>query len=70
MRAGATIGTTTLGHGRAVSVELAYEQRIVTADGVTLPEPEPSGLPNDIFQALTALPIEVRAAAFAMRGLS
>ena len=53
-----------------MSVDLAYEQRIVTADGVTLPEPEPSGLPNDIFQALTALPIEVRAAAFAMRGLS
>jgi len=70
MRAGATIGTTALGHGRAASVELAYEQRIVTADGVTLPEPEPSGLPDDIFQALTALPIEVRAAAFTMRGLS
>ena len=70
MRAGATIGTTALGHGRAASVELAYEQRIVTADGVTLPEPEPSGLPDDIFQALTALPIEVRAAAFTMRGQS
>ena len=70
MRAGATIGTTALGHGRAASVELAYEQRIVTADGVTLPEPAPSGLPNDVFQALTALPIEVRAAAFTMRGPS
>ena len=42
----------------------------MTADGVTLPEPAPSALPNDIFQALTALPIEVRAAAFTMRGQS
>ena len=68
MRAGATIGTTTLGHGRAASVGIKYEERIVTAEGVTLPS-EPSGLPDDIFEALTAPQIGAPAAAFSMRGL-
>lgn len=69
MRSGATIGTTAVGHGRSVSVDLVYEQRIVTADGVTLP-PEPSTLPDDVFQDLTAVAIEIHVGAFAMRGLS
>jgi hypothetical protein len=70
MRAGATIGTAALGHGRAVSAGIAYEQRIVTAPGVTLPAPEQSDLPDDVFEALTAPPVELRAAAFSLRGLS
>jgi hypothetical protein len=70
MRAGATIGTAALAHGRAVTAGIAYEERIVTAEGVTLPTPAPPDLPDDVFEALTATPLQARVAAFSMRGLS
>jgi hypothetical protein len=70
MRAGATIGTAALAHGRPVTAGIAYEERIVTAEGVTLPVPEPADLPNDVFEALTVAPVLARGGAFSMRGLS
>jgi hypothetical protein len=70
MRSGATIGTPALAHGRVVSVPVLYEQRIVTAEGVTPPPAEQADLPDDIFQALTAVRADVRTAVFSMRGLS
>ena len=70
MRAGATIGTAALAHGRVVSVGIMFEQRIVPAAGVTPPLPEQADLPDDIFEALTAPREELRAAVFSMRGLS
>jgi len=57
---------------RAIALEpahLSHYQLTMEPNTVFAAKP-PSGLPDDIFQALTALPIEVRAAAFSMRGLS
>jgi hypothetical protein len=70
MRSGATLGAPALAHGRAVAVTTMYEQRIITAEGVTLPPPERSEMPDRVFAALPADGEEAVAAAFVMRSLS
>lgn len=70
MRSGVTIGTPTLAHGRAVAVGVNYEQRIITAPGVTPPAPESADLPTDIFLELLTPRDAVLVGAFSMRGLS
>jgi hypothetical protein len=69
MTSGATLGTPAVAHGAGVAVAVVYEQRVITAAGVTLP-PEPANLPDDVFFELTVARAPVRVGLFAMQGIS
>lgn len=70
MPSGVTIGTPAAAHGRAVTVGVVYEQRIVPAPGVTPPAPEAADLPDDVFLELVTPREAALVGAFTMRGVS
>jgi hypothetical protein len=67
MASGAVLGTEDFATGTAVSVNVDYEQLLVTPAGVPKPtRPQRVAMPGDVFAALTATSAPLRPA-FALR---